>query len=331
MLNSRYGVAATMILWTAILPSSAQEGGEVFGFLRYPTSARVNALGGEAISLTDGDASAVLHNPGLLGGEMSRTLHLSYLSYLDDIHFGSALYTRALGARGAWAIAASYFNYGVVDEALLDGSLTDTQLSAQDLALEVAYGYDLSYRWRGGLALKFISSSFAGYTATGLAADAGLSYFNEENNLSFGLAAKNMGAQLSAYEGNTRKPLPFDLQMGFSYHLAHAPIQLTLTAVSLHRWRFEQPASSITTPDNSARTFFKHLVMGVDLIPTENFYLAVGFNPRRRFDLEVQGANLFGGFSAGTGIHIRRFALSLSVANYHPSAMSLMFSLSTKL
>ncbi|MDR3128681.1 MAG: type IX secretion system protein PorQ [Tannerellaceae bacterium] len=325
-----YGVIAVMILWTAIPPSSAQERGEVFAFLRYPTSARVNALGGEAVSLTDSDASTTLHNPGLLGGEMSGMLHLSYLSYLADIHLGSILYTRAQGDRGAWAIAVSYLNYGSITESLPDGSLTGAQVSAQDLAFEAAYGYDLSYRWRGGLALKFIYSSFAGYTATGLAADVGLSYYNDGNNLSFGLAAKNLGAQLSAYEGNIRKSLPFDLQMGFSYRLAHAPIRLTLTAVSLHRWRFEQPSSS-ATQDNGSRTFFKHLVMGVDLIPTENFYLAVGFNPRRRFDLEVQNANLFGGFSAGTGIRIRRFGLSLSVANYHPSAMSLMFSLSTKL
>jgi hypothetical protein len=330
MYKLRCGITTAVICWTVVFSSPAQEGGESFAFLRYPTSAHVNAMGGEAVSLTDGDASAILHNPGLLGGEMSGTLHLSYLSYLADIHFGSALYTRALGDRGAWALAVSYLNYGTVDEILSDGSLTGAQVSAQDLAFEAAYGYDLSYRWRGGLALKFIYSSFAGYTATGLAADAGLSYYNDENNLSFGLTAKNLGAQLATYEGNLRQPLPFDLQMGLSYRLAHAPIRLTLTAVSLHRWKFEQPSSSATA-DSKSRTFFKHLVMGIELIPTENFYLAAGFNPRRRFDLEVQNANLFGGFSAGAGLRIRRFGLSLSVTNYHPSAMSLMFSLSTKL
>jgi hypothetical protein len=313
----------------AAFASSAQEGGEAFAFLRYPTSARINALGGEAVSLTDEDASTVLHNPGLLGGEMSGTLQLSYLSYLADIHFGSVLYTRAQGERGAWAVAASYLNYGSVTESLYDGSLTGARVSAQDVSFEAIYGYDLSDRWRGGLAMKFIYSSFAEYTATGLAADAGLSYYNGENNLSFGLTAKNLGAQLTTYEGNGRQPLPFDLQMGMSYRLAHAPIRLTLTAVSLHRWRFDMPSSA--APDSDARTFFKHLVMGVDLAPTDNFYIAVGFNPRRHFDLEIQNANFFGGFSAGAGIWIRRFGLSCSVANYHPSATSLMFSLSTKL
>ncbi|MDR3137807.1 MAG: type IX secretion system protein PorQ [Tannerellaceae bacterium] len=296
------------------LPSLAQQGGEAFAFLRYPTSAHVNALGGEAVSLVDGDAAAVLHNPGLLGSEMSGTLHLSYLSYLADIHFGSALYTRALGTRGAWALAISYLNYGAVDEALPNGSLTGARLDAQDLAFQATYGYDLSYCWRGGLALKFLYSTFAGYTASGLAADAGLSYFNEENNLAFGVAAKNIGAQLATYEGNTHQPLPFDLQLGLSYRLAHAPIRLTLTAVSLHQ---------------TSLTFLKHLIFGVDLIPSDNLFLAVGFNPKRHSDLQVLNANLLGGFSAGAGIRIRRFALSLSLANYHPSATSFMVSLST--
>ncbi|MDR2792004.1 MAG: type IX secretion system protein PorQ [Tannerellaceae bacterium] len=330
MRELRCGLALSAVLLTMAFSSPAQEGKEAFAFLRYPTSAHINALGGEAVSLTDKDASAVLHNPGLLGGEMSGTLQLSYLSYLADIHFGSVLYTRAQGERGAWAVAASYLNYGSIAESLYDGSLTGARVSAQDVAFEVAYGYDLSERWRGGLAMKCIYSSFAEYTAMGLAADMGVSYYNDEKTLSFGLAAKNLGAQLTTYEGNSRQPLPFDLQMGMSYRLAHAPIRLTLTAVSLHRWRFDQPSSSATT-DGNGRTFFKHMVMGVDLAPTDNFYLAVGFNPRRHFDLEIQNANFFGGFSAGAGIRIRRFGLSLSVANYHPSATSLMFSLAIKL
>ena len=47
--------------------------------------------------------------------------------------------------------------------------------------------------------------------------------------------------------------------------------------------------------------------------------------------MKLSGGNALSGFSAGAGIHIKMFDVSASLAKYHPSAMSMMMSVSTTL
>ena len=75
---------------------TAQKGSEVFTFLRFPTLARANALGGHTVSLIEADPLFAFHSPALLGGEMDGMVNLNYMSYIGDIHVSSAIYTKAL-------------------------------------------------------------------------------------------------------------------------------------------------------------------------------------------------------------------------------------------
>ena len=51
----------------------AQESQEVYSFLRLPVSAHVAALGGDNITLTDGDATVIFHNPALISNVADKT------------------------------------------------------------------------------------------------------------------------------------------------------------------------------------------------------------------------------------------------------------------
>lgn len=308
----------------------AQDGDEVFGFLRFPTSARANALGGHNIALIERDPSLAFHNPGLLGGEMDGMVNLNYMNYISDINVGSALFTKAHKERGAWGIGASFINYGNFKEYSPENvALGD--FSANDISLQGFYSYDLSSRWRGGVTMKFLYSDFAEFSSFGLAVDAGLSYYDEEKAFSFGFVLKNMGAQLKAYN-EKRYPLPWDIQLGITKKMNHAPIRLSLTAMYLNRWKFDSIDNTETADeDNFFQTFAKHLVIGVDFIPSENFWVGLGFNPKRSRDMKVQDGNKLGGFSAGAGVKIKMFDVGVSVAKYHPSALAMMVSISTTL
>jgi hypothetical protein len=311
-------------------PVSAQDGDEVFSFLRYPSSARANALGGNTVALIECDPSLVFHNPGLLGGEMDGMLNLAYMNYIADINVGSALYTKAHKERGAWGIGASFISYGDFREALPENTVTGS-FSAKDINVQALYAYDLSGRWRGGLSLKFLYSSFADYSSIGLAVDAGLSYFDREKAFSFGFVLKNAGAQLKPYE-NRRQSLPWDIQAGITKKMAHAPIRFSVTAMYLNRWKFDYiDDTQKKYGDNFMRTLVKHFVLGVDFVPSGNFWIGVGFNPKRNMDLKLQSGNGLGGFSAGAGVKIRMFDISCSIARYHPSALSMMIGVSTAL
>ena len=311
--------------------SYAQNGNEVFSFLRYPSSTRVNALGGQNVALIERDPSLAFHNPGLLGGELDGMVNVNYMNYISDINVGSALFTKAHKERGAWAVGVTYINYGDFKEALPTSEVIGS-FSANDINITGMYGYDLSDRWRGGLALKFLYSGFADFSSIGLAVDAGLSYFNDEKDFSFGLVLKNIGAQLKPYE-EERQKMPWDIQLGFTKKMTHAPIRLSVTALYLNRWKFDyiDNTDKESDGDNFARTLAKHFVLGVDFVPNDNFWAGIGFNPKKNMDMKIQNGNTFGGFSAGAGVKIKKFDVGASVASYHPSAMSVMLSVTMSL
>jgi len=80
---------------------AAQNGNEVFRFLRFPTSVRAGALGGHTVSLVEADPALVFHNPALLGGEMNGMVGVGYMNYISGIHVGNAIYAMRGIACGA--------------------------------------------------------------------------------------------------------------------------------------------------------------------------------------------------------------------------------------
>jgi hypothetical protein len=324
-------LSCILFFFLIVHEATAQNGEEVFTFLRYPSSARVNALGGNNVSVVERDPSLVFHNPALAGAEMDGMVNLNYMNFVSDVHLGSVLYTKALGENGAWGIGADFISYGnfrqTTEEKLIEGAF-----SVEDVSLSAFYSRNLSERWRGGLSLKFLYSSLESYTSFALAADAGLSYYDSEEEFSAGIVLKHIGAQLKAYY-DKRQRLPWDIQVGFSKRLAHAPFRFSLTAMYLNSWDFSyiDNSASAYTGDTFLQTFFKHFVMGIDFIPSENFWLGLGFNPKVNADMKLQSGNGLGGFSAGGGVRITTFDVGVSFARYHPSAFSLMLSVSASL
>ncbi|MDR0430206.1 MAG: type IX secretion system protein PorQ [Tannerellaceae bacterium] len=318
-----------LFLWVVAPTMSAQNGDEVFTFLRYPASSRVNALGGNNISLVERDPSLIFHNPALLGTELDKMVNLNYMNFISDINLGSALFTKATGGNSAWGVGAVFFSYGNFKQTTEENIITGN-FSVKDIGVRAFYSRDLSERWRGGLSLNFLYASLESYTSLGLAVDAGLSYYHSESEFSFGIVLKNIGAQLKAYD-EKRYKMPWDIQLGLSKKLEHAPFRFSLTAMYLNKWKFGhvEKAAPGYKEDTFVKTLAKHLVLGVDFVPSENFWVGIGFNPKTNMDMKLQGANALAGFSAGAGVSIKMFDIGASVAKYHPSALSLMISVST--
>lgn len=308
----------------------AQDGEDAYLFLRFPTSSHVNALGGHSVSLVEPDPSLVFHNPALLGGEMDGMLNVNYMNYISDVNVGSAVFTKAFRERSSWGVGATYIDYGSMKEMTIGNEQLGT-FSVQDAGLHIFYAYDLSEKWRGGLSMKTLYSTIADYSSFGLAVDAGLSYFNTESDFSFGLALKNIGAQLKSYQ-DERQRIPWDLQMGITKRMAHAPIRISVTAMYLNRWKFDYiDNTTIEADDSFIETALKHLVFGVEFIPSENLWLGIGFNPKTKMDMKLSSGNGLGGFTIGGGVKVSRFNIGASVVRYHPSATSLMISLTMSL
>jgi hypothetical protein len=308
----------------SIFSLSAQEGKTSFDYLLLPVSARTGALGGNNVSLIETDALLVYNNPALLGSEMNLNLDVSFLSYLADIKIGNVIFTKALGERSAWGIGVNYANYGNMTETSAEKTITG-DLNATDICGNLFFAHDLTDKWRGGITAKFLYSNYYHNTATGLGVDLGLSYYDSDREFSIGLAGKNLGRQITAYEEELAS-LPWDIQVGISKKLAHAPVRFSVTGIYLKQWQFD---NYYKQKDSFLKTLGKHLVIGIDLIPSDNLWIGVGYNIKRGIDMHIQDGNKFAGFSIGAGLKVKTFGVSCSFGKYHPSATSLLFNVST--
>lgn len=313
-----------LTLYFIIVPlcANAQQGAKgVFKFLEIPFSTHAAALGGNTVSTIDDELSLVYHNPALLGKEMDKNMSLDYTYYINDIHIANASYCKTTKRIGTFSAGIHYMDYGNMKETSAENEILG-DLSAKDILIGGFYSYDLTSRWRGGVGAKFIYSHYADYTSLGVAVDLGLSYYNPDNEFSVGFVIKNMGGQLKSYD-DIYEQIPWDVQLGFTKQLAHAPFKISATFQNMREWDFSsRNAEGKKGNDKFFNNFMKHLLLGVEFTPNKNFYAAIGYNHRRRSELKVGEKAGLTGFSAGTGIWIKSFRVGFAVAQYHVSGLS---------
>jgi hypothetical protein len=257
---------------------------------------------------------------------MDMTFSAGYLAYVSDIGIGNVAFAKALGERSAFGAGFIFSNYGKMLETTNDQIILG-DLNASDICGNIFFSRDLTDRIRGGVAAKFIYSNYHHHTAIGLGVDVGLSYYHPEKQLSVGLAGKNLGRQIKAYETELANR-PWDIQLGISQKLTHAPIRYSITAVHLKQWQLYNTQGE---KDAFTTNLLKHLVFGVELLPTDNFWFGLGFNTKRSADLHLNEGNRMAGFSVGAGLKVKAFSFGCSVGQYHPSATSFMLNISTSL
>ncbi|MCK3682539.1 type IX secretion system protein PorQ [Maribellus sp. YY47] len=332
-----------LILWLGFLALAgrSQIGGEhTYQFLELTNSARIAALGGTQIAVPDsGDLNLPYHNPSLLAAGMSNKLLVNYVNYLADVNYGYASYAKTYEGIGNFAVGVHYINYGKFDEATEAGELTGATFNAAEYALNLIYSNQYK-RLKYGMILKPILSSFETYQSVGIAADLGVNFTSKSGYTTLALVARNMGTQLSTYyDGANRESIPFNLQAGISQRLEHAPVVLMATLQNLNHWKLYTPeedpefnTETIYERDESfTKQFMRHLVFGVELLPSPNFTLRVGYNYQRRQELKFDDKASTVGFSAGFGLKIKRFRLDYGISRFHLAGSSNLFSVAVNL
>ncbi|MBR6032878.1 MAG: type IX secretion system protein PorQ [Bacteroidaceae bacterium] len=303
---------------------NAQESGTVFNFLNLPVSAHSTALGGKLISLVEDDISLAMQNPALLTGVSDKTIGFSFMNYMQGCNTGAAAYGQQVGARGNWGVQAQFVGYGSTKETLVSGEIVG-EFKPLDLCIGGQYSHLLSARWAGGVTAKFIYSHYGPYTSCALATDLGLNYFDEATDFSFSIAARNLGGQIKRF-GNTRDPLPIDLEIGITQSLGHAPIRISVTMVDMTRWTSDY---YFTTGDEvkPGSIFINHFVLGAEFLPSNKFYIGLGYNFRRAYEMKAAGSSHAAGLSFGGGVNLKRIKFGFAYAKYHVSAPTLTFTL----
>ncbi|HDR52207.1 MAG TPA: type IX secretion system protein PorQ [Mariniphaga anaerophila] len=231
-----------------------------------------------------------------------------------------------------------YINYGEFKEATELGELTGNFFNAAEYALNMIYSNHyqrLSY----GANLKPVFSIFESYRSFGLAADLGVSYSSKDSLTRVALVASNIGGQITTYyEDGNREPIPFNLQAGISTKLKYAPVVLSLTMQHLTNWDLgynEAEEESLENwhelQESFGKQIMRHAVLGVEILPSDNFTLRAGYNYQRRQELKFEERLSTVGFSMGFGLKVKRFRLDFATSRFHLAGSSNLFSLAINL
>ncbi len=326
----------------------AQSGGDnIWDFLNVPVSARATSLGGQHVGIYDDDLNWVYNNPSLLNSSMNNQLTMNYADYLADIRFGYISYARSFKRLGNLGMGLYHIDYGKFTEADEYGNQLGTFNQVYDYSVNAFYSREVvdSLLQIGGT-LKTIGSKYQYWNAFGAAIDLSATYHNDPNQFAAALVVKNIGGQINTfYDGSGQEPLPFEVQLGLSKKLLHAPFRFSLLLRNLEtpNLRYETEAeidqrinSETPTPEPGKLTKFgdnamRHAVFGVEFVPTKNFNLRLGYNYKRREELKIPDKTGMVGFSWGFGMKIYKFHISYGRARYHLAAVTNHFTLAIKL
>ncbi len=302
----------------------AQTGGDnTYEFLNLSSNSLVSSLGGMNVSISSNDPSLALYNPANLSNESSGSLSLNYVNYLAGINYGYAAYSLSYEKYGSFSAGINYFNYGKFDLSDPSGNINGT-FRASEYALNLIWAYQIDSLFRLGVNIKPIISHLESYNSLGLAIDLGGHYTSRNRRYTAGLTIRNIGTQLTSYTGYYEN-LPFEIIAGGTARLAHAPFRFSLTARHIEKYDLihnYKEADEYNPQDYEgaaliAENVMRHLLLSLEFIPSENFFLSAGFNYQRRKELVLETRGSTVGFSMGAGIKLSGFDLCFSRSRYH--------------
>jgi hypothetical protein len=164
--------------------------------LLIPVGARSIATGGAFIPSLKG-VEAIYYNPaGLCGSEKSEAM-FSYMTYIADINVSYLAVSANIEDVGAFGLSFKSLDFGDIQQTTIEDpdGITGNTYSPGYYTLGLTYSKSITDRVSAGFTGKLIHESIMNTSATGAAVDFGVQY-RFQNNLSIGVAVKNIGSDM---------------------------------------------------------------------------------------------------------------------------------------
>lgn len=318
----------------------AQIGGtRIYNFLNLHSNARINALGGYAITISDPDVNLTIQNPALLKQSMDNQITYNYMRFVSDISAGYAGYAYSIDSTHNLAAGIQYVNYGDFTRTNENGEEIGG-FTAGEYNIHLSYSKKINTKLTWGTSLKFINSNLDVYQSFGVATDLGINYYNKENLLSLSGVISNAGIQLTTYRDGNREQLPLNVMVGFSKKFLHNPLRISIVAHHLQKPgkllydNLSRPGQNrdlesgqivlekITTLDKIAA----HLNVSTEILLGKFMYVGFGYNHLRRYEMKLATSSKTAGFGWGFGLRFKKFQLAYGSAAYHAAFATNSFS-----
>ena len=324
---------------------SAQNGTAVYSFLNLPVSPISSALAGSQVASAQKDIGLIADNPSIADSSIDQNLNLGYFNYVTNINQASVAFGRHLSGIGFASAYLRYMDYGSFEETDPFGNkIGEFKISDYELGLSFSSGLGSFERLRYGVTLKQVYSAYYEQNSYGLGLDFGAHYISSEGLFTAGMVIDNVGGSLVDYSREGSKAMPVNVKLGVTKKLKKAPLRFGLQYENLERWDLAaadadaqeiistdeitgESTRRVVTLDNLAR----HLRATVEVLPSENFNILVGYNFRRRLELALNERAGLVGFSFGTYLKIKRIQLQYGLMSYSIGGTAHMISISTNL
>jgi hypothetical protein len=297
-----------------------------FGFLDIPNNARLAALGGVNVSLTDRDINFFSSNPSLAGDTLAGFASATYQFYVADIGNASFTYGHNFSNIGTVVFGIQHLNYGTIKGYDATGQEIG-DFKSGETAFVISKSHQVS-NFRLGANLKFAFSNIAGYRANALLADVGGVFIHPRQEFRVGLTIRNIGFILSEYSETSDVSLPFDVQVGLTLKPEHMPIRFSLSAYNLTgESDYFDPKDGEPEP-GTLNKIMRHFNFGAEILVHKNVNLMVGYNYLVHQELKLPDAGGGAGLSFGFSAMIKTFEFVFSRSAYVVGNAGYAFTLS---
>ena len=286
-----------ILLPVLLIAENENAGTSGFTFLKVNYSARAAAMGNAYTGLSN-DADAVFFNPAGLVQIDSPQASVTYMSYLDGINCGSAVYAYPVNDKTSLAVFAKGLS-ATEDRTIADemGQYvgTDGTFGMSDFIFGISAARFIIDMLDVGINVKFIQESLDDNSASAVVFDAGIMHQSTNENLKVGIAIRNIGKQLTYYtDDEYEEIMPTTLTVGFNYH----PKEKLYAIVDIYK-----------PLDNDIFGRF-----GLEYQVHPILTLRAGYKTNAS-DWATGGDNeIFSGISFGTGFDLNKYGLKMDYA-----------------
>jgi hypothetical protein len=203
-----------LILVITLVGIDPNAGTTGFDFLRLTPTAREAAMGGAAVGSALGPMGFWFSPAHAATAEGPRA-HVGYLNYVAGVQTGSAAYSQPVGTDKGVGFGIVYLNSGTMKRTNERGEEQGT-FGVSYANLNLSGAMRVGDAFSVGVGLQGLYGSIDTFFGMGLAGNFGATFQLPVDGLTAGLAVKNVGYQLKAFQAG-RDPLPIDFGFGLGY------------------------------------------------------------------------------------------------------------------
>ena len=252
----KIGHIVSWLLLSFLWPALAEDSG--LAFLKIYGSAATAPLGSAAVASHHADA--LLTNPAAMIYTHTTTFGSTYGSWLQMVRFGQFYTVLVPADRHRLALSAYYMNIPGIERrfSALDRQPVD-EFGAANQSLGLSYAFLPLHRLSVGMAVHLLQQTIDTVSGTTVAFDGGLQYRLLHNNLSLGVAYRNMGPNLTLAKARVRLPQTLDAGLALR---ALPGVEAYLGVRSLADNSRQWHAAAAWSLKNGSRDFQLHLRLG---------------------------------------------------------------------